>query len=153
MRHSVTLFVASLLLVFTSGIAQAHHVVIKNIWIPEAPPVSKVMAAFMTFHNHSDTAINITKISSPDFSSIEMHLSKIVDGVAKMLPQKQLTVPANGQLVLKPGSYHLMLFNPERTLKSGDSSLITITMSDGSQFTIKASVKKSAMKMMDHSKH
>ena len=153
MRHSFTSLVTILLLLLTSSIAQAHHLLVKNIWIPEAPPVSKVMAAFMVFHNRSDKEINITEISSPDFSRVEMHLSKIVDGVAKMLPQKQLTVPANGQLVLKPGSFHLMLFNPKKALKSGDSAIINITINNDKGFDIKAMVKKSAMKMMDHSNH
>ena len=153
MRHPVTYFAVILLLVYTSSIAQAHHLVVKNIWIPEAPPVSKVMAAFMVFQNRSDKDVNITEISSPDFDRVEMHLSVIIDGVAKMLPQKQLIVPAKGQLELKPGSYHLMLFNPEKALKSGDTATIDILMSDGNRFTVKAFVKKSAMKMMDHSNH
>ncbi|MFW2371666.1 MAG: copper chaperone PCu(A)C [Gammaproteobacteria bacterium] len=153
MRHPVTSIVTILLLAFASSIAQAHHLQVKNIWIPEAPPVTKVMAAFMVFQNRSDKDINITEISSPEFGRVEMHLSKIVDGVAKMLPQKQLTVPANGQLVLKPGSYHLMLFNPKKALKSGDSATIDITVSDGNRFSARAFVKKSAMKMMDHSNH
>ena len=153
MRHPVTSIITILLLVFTSGITQAHHLVVKNIWIPEAPPVTKVMAAFMLFQNRSDKDISITEISSPDFGRVEMHLSVIVDGVAKMLPQKQLSVPANGQLVLQPGSYHLMLFNPKKTLKSGDSAAINITMSDGNRFSVRAKVKKTTMKMMDHSHH
>ncbi|MCW8955338.1 MAG: copper chaperone PCu(A)C [Gammaproteobacteria bacterium] len=153
MRHPFTSFAAILLLVFTASIVQAHHLVVKNIWIPEAPPVTKVMAAFMVFQNRSDKAVNIVEVSSPDFTHVEMHLSKIVDGVAKMLPQKQLSIPANSQLVLKPGSYHLMLYNPKKALKSGDTASLTITMSDGNQFTTKAIVKKSAMKMMDHSNH
>jgi len=152
-RRPVTTIVTILLLAITSSIAQAHHLLVKNAWIPEAPPVSKVMAAFMVFQNSSNKDINITEISSPDFGHVEMHLSVIVDGVAKMLPQKQLTIPANGQLVLKPGSYHLMLFNAKRALKSGDVAAIDITMSDGNRFSTRVLVKKSTMKMMDHSHH
>ena len=96
----------------------------------------------MTLVNDSDQAIVITGVSNPDFGAVEMHLSKEVNGMARMFPQKQLTVPAKAQLELKHGSYHLMLFEPRKTIKAGDTSQFTFSYSDGSQQTFTVPVKK-----------
>lgn len=141
------------ILLLISSISMAHHIYVHGAWLPEMPPVSKVMAAFMTIENTTDQAVNVVKVTSPGFARVEMHLSKIVDGVAKMLPQQKLTVPARGQLILQPGSYHLMLFQPRQPLKSGDSVPILLTLDDGTVFTIQVTVKTSSMPMMDHSQH
>ncbi|MDH5484087.1 MAG: copper chaperone PCu(A)C [Gammaproteobacteria bacterium] len=130
-----------LLLALSTPLAQADHLQVKNAWIPEAPPVSQVLAAYMVLENRHDEDTKIIAIESPDFGSIEMHQSKEVDGIAKMLPQKTLTIPAQGQLELKPGSYHLMLFNPKRKLRDGDKVELKISLDRGS-FSIIARVKK-----------
>lgn len=142
-----------ILLSLISFQAQAHHIVVMGAWIPEAPPVSKVLAAFMMIENNSDQDEEIIGIESEDFGHIEMHLSKEVDGVAKMIPQESLLVPAKGQLVLKPGSYHLMLFKPKRSLKAGETSNFTIKLKSGTQFKIKAKVKQASGMMMNHDHH
>lgn len=141
----------SLLLI--SSLSMAHHISVRGAWLPEMPPVSKVMAAFMVIENNTDQTVNVIKVSSPHFARVEMHLSKIVDGVAKMLPQQTLSIPANGKLTLQPGSYHLMLFHPKQPLKTGDSVPISLTLDDGTVFTLQVKVKTSSMKMMDHSQH
>lgn len=140
-------------LLLISSLSMAHHINVRGAWLPEMPPVSKVMAAFMIFENNTDQVVNIVKISSPSFARVEMHLSKIVDGVAKMLPQQKLSIPAKGTLTLQPGSYHLMLFQPKQPLKTGDSVPMLITLDDGTVFTLQVKVKTSSMKMMDHSQH
>ena len=144
----LSIFILSLI----STSTYAHHLVVRNAWIPEAPPVTSVMAAFMTIENHSNHAAEIVSISSNDFDRIEMHLSKEENGIARMLPQTKLTIPAHGKLELQHGGYHLMLFKPQRRLKDGDSSELVIKLDSGDSFTIKFSIEKSAMQM-DHSQH
>lgn len=107
----------------------------------------------MVIENNTNQPVNIIKVSSPHFARVEMHLSKIVDGVAKMLPQQKLHIPANDKLILQSGSYHLMLFQPKQPLKAGDSVPMLITLDDDTVFTIQVKVKTSTMKMMDHSQH
>lgn len=130
-----------LLLALATSLAQADHLQVKNAWIPEAPPVSQVLAAYMVIENSHDETAEIISVESADFGSIEMHQSIEVNGIAKMLPQKTLIVPAQGQLELKPGSYHLMLFNPKRKLRDGDTVELKIKLDKGS-FSATATVKK-----------
>ncbi len=115
---------------------------IANAWIAEAPPSSKVMAGYMDIKNPTDTVLEITKVASADFSSIEIHRTVHEDGMARMLRQTGISVPANGSFELKPGGYHLMMFNPARAFKAGDSTQLIFTLADGSTSRFDVSVKK-----------
>ncbi|MCW9014015.1 MAG: copper chaperone PCu(A)C [Gammaproteobacteria bacterium] len=141
----VTLRTTQLLLILflssLSPLSLADHIKINNAWIREAPPVSKVLAAFMDIDNHASDTVYIIAVESRDFGAIEMHLSKEENGVARMLPQSQLVIPAKGKLMLKPGSYHLMLFRPQKRLKKGDTAEFTFTLGNGEKFTKSIAVK------------
>ena len=119
-----------------------------NPWIPEAPPGASVMAGYMEIHNISAKEIDIIAINSPSFQSIEMHQSKEIDGFAKMLPQEKLSIPARGKLVLKSGSYHLMLIKPAKWLKQGDNISLNFVLSNNTQQTLTIPVKKTGSRTM-----
>lgn len=150
MHRTLRLLVLTLLLPAASLAAPLN---ISNAWIPEAPPMSSVMAAFMVIHNSEAQAVSIRAVSSEQFERVEMHLSVEENGVARMLPQKQLNIAANSRLELKPGSYHLMLFNPRAALKTGDKVKLQFTLSNGETINIEAEVRKNTGAMMDHSHH
>ncbi len=119
---------------------------ILHAYIPEAPPGAQVLAGFMKIHNPSKQAIEIKAVSSPDFNSVEIHLSRDVNGIAKMLPQKSLMIAANSTLDLQPGSYHLMLIKPKQMMRAGDKALIKFSLSDNTsqelQITVQKKIKK-----------
>lgn len=131
----------------------ADALMVHNAWIPEMPPVSRVHAGFASFHNMSDHDIEITSFSSPDYASIEMHLSKEVNGIARMIPQKSLIVHANKMLTLENGSYHLMMFKPAKALKNGDTVKLSMKFSDGTEQSYTASVKTSMQKDVHEHHH
>jgi len=103
-------------------------ITISQAWIQEGPPNARVLAGFMQINNNSDRAINITSASSDVFNKIEFHRTVEDQGMARMQRQQQLTVPAGGQLKLEHGGYHLMLMQPSRRLKTGDSVDIEFTI-------------------------
>lgn len=117
---------------------------IKQAWIPEAPPGARVMAGYMSLHNPSSKNIDIVAVSSPQFNSVEMHLSMESNGTAKMLPQTKLSIGAKSTLVLKSGSYHLMLIKPEKRLLDGDKARVDFTLSNNEKISLNISIKKNA---------
>jgi periplasmic copper chaperone A len=137
MKNSSISLLLYLLLSFQ--VSAAEHITFVNAWIPEAPPGASVMAGYMEIHNTSSKQIDIISINSTAFKNVEMHQSKEVDGFAKMLPQKKLSIPGNGKLLLKSGSYHLMLIKPEKWFKHGDKIKLNFTFSNNTQknFTLK----------------
>ena len=115
---------------------------IQNAWIAEAPPVSKVMVAYLTIINETSKETKIIHAESELYSSIEFHETKHDHGIAKMIRHQSLNIPANDKLVLKRGGMHLMLFNPTKILKADDEIKIVFTLSDGSTQSINIPVNK-----------
>jgi len=126
----------------------SNSLVFTNSRIPEAPPGASVMAGYMEISNTGNEKIDIVGISSPSFKSIEMHLSKEVDGFAKMLPQKKLSISANAKLILKPGSYHLMLIKPSKWFKQGENIELNFTLSNNEKIKLEVKVEKTRTRAM-----
>lgn len=135
-------FILFIFIALYAGNSFADHLTVRNGYIPEGPPVARVLAGFMEFDNRSTDTVYIDSVSSPCFGAIEMHLSKEVDGVARMFPQAQLVIEPQSTLVLRPGSYHLMMFNPTRKLKDGDPCVLTFTLGNGHSFDYTITVRK-----------
>lgn len=114
----------------------------ENAWISEAPPVSRVMVAYMTLKNTGAKDIEIIRAESDTYSSIEFHETVHQDGMARMVRYDSLKIGTNKKLELKRGGAHLMLFNPNRRLRAGDTVSIKFTTKDNTSKTIQVNVKK-----------
>jgi len=142
-----SLFLSTLLFVLSATASHAaDSLKFSAAYIPEAPPGAQVLAGFMYIHNPSNQAIEITAVSSPNFDTVEMHLSKEVNGLAKMLAQKSLKIAANSTLALRSGSFHLMLIKPKQTMRDGDKALIKFFLSNNTSQELQIAVKKKAKK-------
>ncbi|MFK7793870.1 MAG: copper chaperone PCu(A)C [Gammaproteobacteria bacterium] len=111
-------------------------------WIREAPPGATAMAGYMRIINHSEKNTILHSASSPSFSSIEFHRSVETDGVYRMVPHIHLHIDANASIELKPGDYHLMMFNPTNALKQGDSVEVELVFSHEQIVSTTIPVKK-----------
>ncbi len=138
-----TLLHVFLLFILSSSIQAQNLLDIENAWVREAPPRASVMVAYMTIKNPSNTDISVNSISSNDIEKVEIHLSKDVNGVAKMLPQKNLNIAARSSVTLKPGSYHLMLIKPKKWFKQGDRITLELLLSNKQNQKLSLPVKKS----------
>lgn len=142
------IFLSLLFSFVLSSVTLANDLNISHAYIPEAPPGAHVMAGFMDIHNNSPQSIEIIGISSPAFNHVEMHLSKEVDGFAKMLPQKSLIIKAGQTLHLKSGSYHLMLIKPKQRLIEGDTTMLHFVLSNKEKFSVSINIKKRKTRTM-----
>jgi copper(I)-binding protein len=115
---------------------------IEGSWIREAPPGATAMAGYMRINNNSDKDIILHGANSPAFKAIEFHRSIEKDGVYRMVPHLHLHIAANTTFELKPGDYHLMLFNPTNALKEGDSVDIELVFSQEQIVSTTIPVKK-----------
>ena len=130
--RSVALIVC-LFLAACGGEAKAP-LVASDIVITEPMPGRHMSAGYISFTNHTNDAINITHVMSPEFDAVEMHESSIQDGVAKMRPIEELVIPANSSVSLQRGGKHLMLMRPTGALDtvslsfySGDTLLLNVS--------------------------
>ena len=155
MKRTIPLVFISLFLIFKFSHSFAESsLTFKQPWIAEAPPVSKVLAAYMEIANNTNQAITIESAESKDFSRIEFHRTIHENDIAKMQHQKTLSIPASGHLTMEPGGYHMMLFTPVKTFKAGDESVISIKTTDDQQYDVKVKVKNAGGSSHDdHSHH
>ncbi len=119
--------------------------IIENAWISEAPPNSKVMVAYLTITNPSTEDIELTSASSALYSSIEFHETVHRDGLARMLRHESIPISANSSVHFKRGGKHLMLFNPTRRLKAGDTVEVTLSTNKNQTQSLFIPVKKSQL--------
>ncbi|MCU7959455.1 MAG: copper chaperone PCu(A)C [gamma proteobacterium symbiont of Bathyaustriella thionipta] len=115
---------------------------VENAWVREGPPGMPMMGGFMSVTNNSTGDVSITRISSPAFKSIELHETIMQDGMAKMREVSELRIPAGQTVVLEPGGKHMMLFNPVKPLKAGDTVTFQLSGSDDQRVEFSASVKR-----------
>ncbi len=151
--------VLALLFLFTQLVSypvfadDTQDISINNVWISEAPPSVTTLAAYATIYNGSNETKTLASVSSPLFSSIEIHLSKVVEGIARMEKQSSLTINPKESIELAPGSYHLMLFNPDKPLQAGNSVSISFNFSDGTSLSVEAFVLKRQNDSHQHQHH
>lgn len=130
-------------------------IMVHDAYARATPPSAVNSAVFTTLMNHSDKERSIVSATTPAAGKVELH-DVIMDGdVMKMRQVQQITIPANGEAVLKPGSLHIMLFDLASSLKEGEKIEMTLTYANGETQTFDAPVKKvmSGMKKMDHDHH
>ncbi len=116
----------------TLAAAAGMGVMVENPWVREAPPTAMALGGFMVLHNQSDKAVVLVGATSPVAGEVQLHRTVMEGGMAKMVRQDAIEIPAGGAVTFQPGSFHLMLMQPKRAVKAGDKVEITLQFKDGS---------------------
>lgn len=145
LRHilSSTLAVAAFLLL--AGAAQAQGVTVHDAWVREPMGGRNVTGAFAIVENPTATPRSIVAASSDVSDKVELHEMKNDGGKMSMSMVKKVDVPAKGKLELKPGSFHVMLFDVKKKLTDGEKIKLTLTLDDGTKVETEARVRKAGM--------
>jgi len=104
-----------------------------EIVVSKAVPGTNMRAAYLVLTNNSNASITISHVTSPDFTTVQMHESLVEDGIASMRALRSMTIKA-GQIVrFERGGKHLMLMRQVNNLDtitlqfySGDALLLTV---------------------------
>ena len=104
---------------------------VKDGWIRLVPGGMPMHAGFGRIDNACPMPATIVSASSPAYGSVELHETKLVDGMSRMRQLQELRIDPEGAAVLKPGGMHLMLMQPKATLKEGSRVAIEFTLKDG----------------------
>jgi len=115
-------------------------VAVMNAWVREAHPSAPVNAGYMTLVNVGEQDLELVRVESAAFETIEIHEMVPVDGMMRMREVGDLVIPARGQIALEPGGKHLMLRGPHSHLKTGDTIDMTLTFESGRQQTVAVQV-------------
>jgi len=115
---------------------------VKDAWIRAMPPTGKSTAAFMVIEN-SNAHEMVLKSAACDIADlVQIHTMEQDGEIMKMKEIPELSIPANGQRVLAPKGFHIMLIGLLRPIKEDEIIPITLDFADGSSVTVGAVVKK-----------
>ena len=100
-------------------------------WVRMPPNKMPMMAGFGRIVNRCPTPATIVSVRSPSFDSVELHETRVVDGVSRMRPVPRLRLAPDGAALLKPGGMHLMLMRPGAALKPGSRIVVEFVLAGG----------------------
>lgn len=127
MKKVLTFVLASMFLLSACGATDAGTGVEAHDYWARTALKDGNSAAYMLLHNHSTENDALVGASSDIAASVEIHLSEMTaDGVMRMIPQESIALPADGELELKPGSYHIMIIGLKQDLNVGDEITIIL---------------------------
>lgn len=119
MRKIFTMLLAGMFMLAACG-PKGEGLQADGYWIRSGMK-GKNGAAYMTIHNYTGADVALVGVSSDVAAAVEVHLSSMgADGAMKMEKQDSVSIPAGGELELKPGSYHIMFIGLTKDLNVGD---------------------------------
>ncbi len=125
--------------------AKVGNLSIDDVWARSGQP-GQVSAAFMEIKNKG-AADKIVAANCDCAKATELHTMTMADGKMIMAQVPAMEVPANGELKLKPGGYHIMLIGLTRPLVSGETLPIKVTFEKAGAVTLQAKIKDKAAHM------
>ena len=131
-----------LALTFVPAASEEAGVSVRDAWVRETPPGMTVMAGYMALRNNTSRPQVLMAASSSGFERVMIHRTIVKDGMAGMVHASQVELAANARLIFAPGGYHLMLMNPKRTLRAGDTIVIKLEFDGGLVLPVAFEVRK-----------
>jgi copper(I)-binding protein len=104
-------------------------IMVEEIWARQSPKAATNGAAYMVIKNNGGEADTLTGAKADISEVVELHQTVIDDnGVMHMKPVEgqRLEIPAGGEVVLKPGGFHVMFMGLKQQLKPNDTIYLTL---------------------------
>lgn len=90
-------------------------------------------AGFMVVTNTGKTPDALVSASSPIAREVQIHQSKMSNGVASMQRLDRVPMAPGARVTFAPGGYHLMFMGLTRPLKAGDKAPVTLVFASGAK--------------------
>jgi copper(I)-binding protein len=131
---------------FVAGVAGAHDYRIDSLTIDHpfaraTPPGARIGGAFFTIKNSGAKADKLIAVASPAAATAEIHSMAMEGNVMRMHPVVALDVPPGSTVALRPGGFHLMLFDLKQPLKAGDVVPLTLTFEKAGAIVVNVEVE------------
>jgi periplasmic copper chaperone A len=106
---------------------QASDIVqVSGVWARATAPGQKVAGVFLEITATADARLVGARTPAADVA--ELHFMSMEGGVMRMREVEQIDLPRGATVSLKPGGYHVMLFDLKQPLKPGESVPLTLTV-------------------------
>ena len=130
--------------------AKVGAIKIENAYVRATAPGQHAAGAFMKIENGAAASDQLVSASSPAAGEVQLHQMSMEGNVMKMGQVKDITVPANGTVDLKPGGYHIMLMNIKAPLKVGETVPVKLKFAKAGEVEVKLPVNAVSSGMNMH---
>lgn len=118
-------------------------VTVHDPWVRATVTGVMVSAGYARIENGTGDAVRLIGAETPVAGRVELHNVTMENDVMRMRPLADgLDIPAGQSVELRPGSYHMMLLELRRPLRSGERVPITLRFARGEpqrvEFTVRA---------------
>jgi len=93
-------------------------------------------AIFMELHNDGNEAVNLAMVQSSESANLVLHGTQN----GKMITTDGIAIPANGNVQLKPGGLHIMVFDAAKALRAGERFPLTLMFDNGEKVATDAAI-------------
>ena len=133
-RFTIALLFAAFF--FVGCAAKDDEVPIRMVdpWVSATLPGQNFAAAYIEFH--SSKLMKLTKVTSPQAASVQIHTMSQDHGVMRMSELPVLDIPANENIKLEPGKMHFMLNDLKAPLVAGDDATLSFTFEFADKSTL-----------------
>ena len=114
---------------------------VENAWARATPGMSKNGGAYFTAKNTGKEMDRIVGVSANVSAKTELHTHLNENGVMRMRQVKGVDVLAGGEVMFKPGSYHIMFIGLHKPLKEGDRFPVTLMFEKAGKKTVEINVR------------
>lgn len=143
-RRVALLAAAALALAGCTERAAGPTVVVERGWMRAPVPGAAMTAAYFEIVNRGESAIVIDGASSPQFGSVTLHATRMVDGRMTMRPIESLTIEPGQRATLAPGADHVMLGDARVPLAGLESIELTLTSAGAPVLSVTLPVAKTS---------
>jgi len=145
MRQGITvaiLLITALLLSACGAGSAGPQISVEDAWARPVPAAGGNGAVFMRLVNSGGEADQLVGGESPVAGGVEVHQTKMEEGVMKMEHIPGLEVSPKDEVLLEPGGYHVMLIEVNQPLAAGDSLPITLRFEKSGEMKLDVQVRE-----------
>lgn len=122
--------------------ALAGELTVTDAWSRTTPPGIPVGVVYLTIRNDSGKSDRLLKLKSAVASSVEVHRTETVEGVARMRKVSVLHIAPGETVKAEPGGVHLMLMGLKEPLLEGKTFVLELLFEVAGPRKIKVAVRK-----------
>ncbi|MEZ5569738.1 MAG: copper chaperone PCu(A)C [Halioglobus sp.] len=116
--------------------------VLSEAWVRVLPPNQAQTAAYLTVANPTEAEVVIVGASASVAESVEIHVTREVEGSMRMQRLDELRVAPGSELALSPGATHLMLLGLRRMPAPGEEVNLCLQLASGAEVCTRAVARK-----------
>ena len=111
-----------------SGPANANQIRVSDAWARASVPGQQVAAVYFDIVSAVDA--KLVAVDTGIAQVAEFHQMTVDDGTMRMRAVPTVHLPAGKTVSLKPGGFHVMLFDLERPLRAGERIPLELSVED-----------------------